>query len=336
MRVSMGTVPLAAALAMACSGAAPEPGVLVVKVFVARGLNVDCLELSARNQAGAERTTRAAKKDGPLRVAVLRSAELSGNVTFVARGFIGPTCQEPLTPNGSSEPLVEGVPDFGSREVSIIVAGEDRDGDGYVASAAGGPDCNDQSKNARPGLAETCGDGLDNDCRGGADCADPSCASSCPGGTDGGFPYRPSNFEPAELPAPTGPFTLGCNDAFFDSTTLDAGWCGQQGPSPRIIDQDGGSPAVVLTFGDLLVDQGGVLKLTGSRPMATTRRASSWLKPAAAAASSSVASRPSSCWRWWAVLRSLVSTSIICTGMRMVRAWSAMARVMAWRIHHVA
>jgi hypothetical protein len=24
------------------------------------------------------------------------------------------------------------------------------------------------------------------------------------------------------------------------------------------------------------------------------------------------------------------------TGMRMVRAWSAMARVMAWRIHHVA
>jgi hypothetical protein len=26
----------------------------------------------------------------------------------------------------------------------------------------------------------------------------------------------------------------------------------------------------------------------------------------------------------------------MCTGMRMVRAWSAMARVMAWRIHHVA
>jgi hypothetical protein len=26
----------------------------------------------------------------------------------------------------------------------------------------------------------------------------------------------------------------------------------------------------------------------------------------------------------------------MCTGMRMVRAWSAMALVMAWRIHHVA
>ena len=28
--------------------------------------------------------------------------------------------------------------------------------------------------------------------------------------------------------------------------------------------------------------------------------------------------------------------STMCTGMRMVRAWSAMARVMAWRIHQVA
>ena len=33
---------------------------------------------------------------------------------------------------------------------------------------------------------------------------------------------------------------------------------------------------------------------------------------------------------------SLLIVSIMCTGMRMVRAWSAIARVMAWRIHHVA
>jgi hypothetical protein len=35
-------------------------------------------------------------------------------------------------------------------------------------------------------------------------------------------------------------------------------------------------------------------------------------------------------------LRSLLIVSIMCTGMRMVRAWSAIARVMAWRIHQVA
>ena len=32
----------------------------------------------------------------------------------------------------------------------------------------------------------------------------------------------------------------------------------------------------------------------------------------------------------------LLIVSIMCTGMRMVRAWSAMLRVIAWRIHHVA
>ena len=38
--------------------------------------------------------------------------------------------------------------------------------------------------------------------------------------------------------------------------------------------------------------------------------------------------------RW--IRPSLLITSTMCTGMRMVRAWSAMARVMAWRIHQVA
>jgi len=33
---------------------------------------------------------------------------------------------------------------------------------------------------------------------------------------------------------------------------------------------------------------------------------------------------------------SLLIVSTMWTGMRMVRAWSAMARVIAWRIHHVA
>ena len=54
------------------------------------------------------------------------------------------------------------------------------------------------------------------------------------------------------------------------------------------------------------------------------------------ASSSGVGSRPRSCSssRW--MRPSLLITSTMCTGMRMVRAWSAMARVMAWRIHHVA
>ena len=54
------------------------------------------------------------------------------------------------------------------------------------------------------------------------------------------------------------------------------------------------------------------------------------------AISSTVGSRPSS-WsrvRLTRMRRLMVST--MWTGMRIVRAWSAMARVIAWRIHHVA
>src|SRR5713101_655489 len=54
------------------------------------------------------------------------------------------------------------------------------------------------------------------------------------------------------------------------------------------------------------------------------------------AISSLVGSRPSSCTSWRLVRTSLLIVSIMCTGIRMVRAWSAMARVMACLIHHVA
>src|SRR5271157_2758600 len=54
------------------------------------------------------------------------------------------------------------------------------------------------------------------------------------------------------------------------------------------------------------------------------------------AISSEVGSRPYSCTSWRDVRMSLLMVSIMCTGMRMVRAWSAIARVMACRIHHVA
>ena len=54
------------------------------------------------------------------------------------------------------------------------------------------------------------------------------------------------------------------------------------------------------------------------------------------ASSSIVGSRSSSCIIWRCTRWTLLIDSTMCTGMRMVRAWSAMARVMAWRIHHVA
>jgi hypothetical protein len=54
------------------------------------------------------------------------------------------------------------------------------------------------------------------------------------------------------------------------------------------------------------------------------------------ASSSGVGSRPYSCSIWRDARTSLLIVSIMWTGMRMVRAWSAIERVIAWRIHQVA
>ena len=52
--------------------------------------------------------------------------------------------------------------------------------------------------------------------------------------------------------------------------------------------------------------------------------------------SSGRGSRPRRCSSWRSTCTTLFSFSTMCTGMRMVRALSAIARVTAWRIHHVA
>src|SRR5688572_21377962 len=54
------------------------------------------------------------------------------------------------------------------------------------------------------------------------------------------------------------------------------------------------------------------------------------------ASSSGVGSRPISCSICREIRLSLLMVSIMCTGIRMVRAWSAIERVMACRIHQVA
>jgi hypothetical protein len=54
------------------------------------------------------------------------------------------------------------------------------------------------------------------------------------------------------------------------------------------------------------------------------------------AISSGSGSLPYSCTSRRDVRITLLIASIMWTGTRIVRAWSAIARVIAWRIHHVA
>ena len=80
----------------------------------------------------------------------------------------------------------------------------------------------------------------------------------------------------------------------------------------------------------------GVSRETGSWLIFWISRTRSALMPISSPISSGVGSRPRSCRSWRCTRTSLLIVSTMWTGMRMVRAWSAMARVMAWRIHHVA
>ena len=69
------------------------------------------------------------------------------------------------------------------------------------------------------------------------------------------------------------------------------------------------------------------------RRMSFTSRA---VHSSSCAISSGVGSRPNSWTSWRSMCTTLLSFSTMCTGMRMVRALSAIARVTAWRIHQVA
>ena len=55
-----------------------------------------------------------------------------------------------------------------------------------------------------------------------------------------------------------------------------------------------------------------------------------------AAISDGSGSRPSRCTSWRSTCVTRFSFSTMCTGIRIVRALSAIARVTAWRIHQVA
>src|SRR6516162_90334 len=80
----------------------------------------------------------------------------------------------------------------------------------------------------------------------------------------------------------------------------------------------------------------GVSSESGSLAILSTLRTFSSGMPSFSANSSGVGSRPISLSIWREVRTILLIVSIMCTGMRMVRAWSAIERVIAWRIHQVA
>ncbi len=120
-----------------------------------------------------------------------------------------------------------------------------------TAACGDGPGC---TMTARP-AGTPCGDG--GVCRAGAVCGSP-------------FPYEPSNFSVAAVPAPSAAVTVDCS-VDFDSTNPPATalqWCGRPGPRPlRVTQTDGGIQHVVLPVTRLTVTPAGRLRFTGANPV---------------------------------------------------------------------
>ncbi|MBI3182513.1 MAG: putative metal-binding motif-containing protein [Myxococcales bacterium] len=273
---------LAVAALAACSAPPTPEGSLAVDLRLAPEVRSTCLQLSATGPDGSKHVSPLLSRGdrNRFKVVVLSRQGLEGQIELQAHGFFGPCDGRPVL-NDESDLYVEELLPPQHREVAIWLSALprslDSDGDGFRPAATGGPDCLDDRPSAHPLAAEVCGDQLDTDCDGVPDCLEPGCTEACevspPDGggpdagtpPDGGFPYPVSNFDPTAF-APQLPLSLSCS-AFFDSTTLDGGWCGQQPPKAVPIVQPGGIPAVVLPVRGLTIAVGGSLNLTGSRPV---------------------------------------------------------------------
>ena len=81
------------------------------------------------------------------------------------------------------------------------------------------------------------------------------------------FPYLPSNFDPALLPAPADPIVLDCGVSELDSENLGLlNWCGQPEPVIQVLDQGAGLPQLaILAMNGLTVETGSTLRIRGDK-----------------------------------------------------------------------
>lgn len=117
-------------------------------------------------------------------------------------------------------------------------------------------------------LSDTClGDG-------GCDVRPADAGAACPGGfcTAAGacerFPYRPSNFDPAVVPADAGPsLIIGCATTFqvnSQGAVTVTSSCGVATPAHQRLPQDGGADLVLITAPSLVIADAGSLTIEGS------------------------------------------------------------------------
>jgi hypothetical protein len=177
------TLTCAGLLAVACQKTSFDDSGVVVVVLTDASVKADCIGVAAiKTSAGStEQLTTLAKRAAHLEFGVGTGPGLDGEISLVARGFLGGDCSTPGVLNAQSNPLIFTFKQGSVGEkVTLMLTGalDDDDGDGYRAANKGGTDCDPSNPNINPGEVENCADGIDNDCSGLADCAD---RASCEG-----------------------------------------------------------------------------------------------------------------------------------------------------------
>jgi len=168
-------ISLLSVLFLACNKNEPSQAGVQVLVNYTASFKAGCFVVKSMDAANPavelDRNEIAdlANKVPPLKIAVLRKQEWPETVRVVV------TAHEQRCENGarvdedSADVDLSGAGFQAGKTVTLTLETPDADGDGFVPTANGGTDCNDESGEARPnGPAEIC-DGLDNDCQGGID-----------------------------------------------------------------------------------------------------------------------------------------------------------------------
>jgi hypothetical protein len=171
VRLRLSKLVLLTVAAAACKSELNGAGTTVI-VTTDPGVKADCIGIAAKAATGPEEKSNLVARKDELEFGVAADDQLIGDITVVARGFVGPNCS---ILNAESAPakgtLTKGVV-AGTVNLELKGALADSDGDGYRSKADGGTDCDDGNPDINPGELELCGDGIDNDCSGAADCMD--------------------------------------------------------------------------------------------------------------------------------------------------------------------
>ncbi|MFZ5442060.1 MAG: hypothetical protein ACOZQL_18785 [Myxococcota bacterium] len=186
-----------------CS-AVPQGNALRVVLETTAGRPETCFAIDVLDAGGATLdSTRFPRLEDRTRYLVaINRAKLPETVRVQARALIGPDCETADRPNGVTAPLEVTFDPKQFVEVTLRLTGADQDGDGFVATASGGLDCNDGTDDISPASTEECFGDVDHDCDGLAACADPDCSGKPCGG-----PPRRLHF--AQVPAAMRPTDCG-------------------------------------------------------------------------------------------------------------------------------